>query len=481
MVRTVRFSMMLSLIMFFYAAAPLLSAQESTNDQIQQLTDQKTILQLQNDIAALKKAASDSQNASGSQNEQLTGQKSTLQLQSDIQTLQNGMTANAISTLKTEIGSINTANLPQGNVALTNADLQPTIIGYAGLRSAMTKVYVRLYPTCPGKVVLGSTQFADVAVYETYMKLLDQASDSLLSYTDPVDFTKANVGFAPAIAFAAVDAALSIGQLFKSDITVTGNSITPDSLAAQLIMAGKVRATCPNAVILNLSNVVGMLPAQSALLERLESVNNDLASAKNASITVQAESVAALQQKITDAQKKLSTFEDLETSRLKAQKALATATPADAKKLREEIANLESQESTLNQPQAAKDLATAKVSLAKANAFVADISTLSSRITTLTAVLNKIDDIGIPFMVRLEHAEAMKTLIGTDPVLTLNVIKLGGNSIVKKSAFCTTVSYAGGAIVDYELRAANGVTVTAAGQIDSFEYHKEKDALGSAQ
>jgi hypothetical protein len=256
---------------------------------------------------------------------------------------------------------------------------------------------------------------------------------------DAPDFTKADVGFAPAIAFAAVDAAVSIGQLFKSDVTITGSSLTPDGQAAQLILAREVLETCKAAavkpVVLNLANVVGIVADKSALIDRLGSVNNDLVSAVNASTSVQANSIAALQQTITDAQKKLTSFDDLEASKQKAQKALATAKVAETLKLKKQIADLETQESALNQPQAAKDLADAKSKLTKANAFVAQVAVLNARITVLTAVLNKIDDAGIPFMVRLLHAERMKSLIGTDSVLTLNVIKLGGNSIVKEKHF----------------------------------------------
>jgi hypothetical protein len=64
-----------------------------------------------------------------------------------------------------------------------------------------------------------------------------------------------------------------------------------------------------------------MVDSKSALLDQLESVNNDLASEVNASTTVQANSVASLQQNITDAQKKLSSFDDLEASKQKAQKS----------------------------------------------------------------------------------------------------------------------------------------------------------------
>jgi hypothetical protein len=473
------------LVLLQLGGSSLLAQQQSTSDQIQQLTDQKTILQLQSDIAALQKAAAAVQSSSSSVNDQLTDQKSTLQLQSDIQSLQNGMTTSQINTLKAQIGSINTSNLPQGNVSMTNVDLQPTIIGYAGLRSAMDKVYKKLYSTCPTtKVIFGSTQFADVAAYQAYMKLLDQASDALVPYTDAPDFTKVSVGFAPAIAFAAVDAAVSLGQLFKSDVTINGTSLSPDGQAAQAILANKLITNCaakPSVVILNLANVNGMVADQSDLLKLLESVNDDLASAVNASTSVQANSIATLQQTITNIQKKLSSYDDLEASKQAAQKALAKATGADQQKLKDQIASLQSQESDLNQPQAIKDLASAKAGLLKANAFVAQVAVLSTRITALTAVLNKIDDTGIPFMVRLLHAERMKSLIGSDPVLSLNVIKLGGNSIVKKNAFRTTVSYAGGAIVQYELRSTDGISVLAAGQEDSFVYHKEKDLLGSPE
>lgn len=417
-------------------------------------------------------------------NQDLQDQKDRLGLQKDIEDLKTQIGQDQINRAKANIGTINTANLPTGQAQLSNVDIQPSIIGFAAMRTVVNQVIKDLYDDplkCPDSVVFRSATLDDIALLATYKKLLSDASDQLNPYEKkPAELKlgSAVASFAPALAFAAIDAAVSLGALFKSDVTMNGVTMTPDDEALRYHFASSLRSKCPNATIIDPNSFSGPLADDSKLLKLIKRINGQANNLQGQVMEVQIIDLPRYEKQIADAQKALKEPDEYSPKIKRLEEELKRARPGEQPKIQEQIKALKAQ-----QEKAQNDLKD-RLQLAQANQvrgkeYVAEATALAARVTALNTALNKIDDSGTPFLLKLLKAEALDGKVNQTPVLLLGFVKIGGTSVVKKNAFHTSIKYGGGALVKFELRDLDGLKVIKSGEEDAYQYHSESDSLGS--
>jgi hypothetical protein len=313
--------------------------------------------------------------------------------------------------------------------------------------------------------------------------MLDWATSTIGNYgarpTYGVGTPPRVISFVPAVGFAAIDAAVALASLFKSDVTITGVSITADDNAAKYIFAGIVRGNCPDTAIVDPTDYTYPINPGSQLLEKIRELTDKLATAQRIMADVQADDISKFQQDISDIKAKLKKIDDLNASVTQTKVLLTNADPSEKKKLTKQIQGYQAELATYDPSTLKNDLKTASANLILARDYVSDVTLYSAKVTSLLTSLTKIDDSGNPFLMRLLRAETLQGLVHDQPSLMLHVIKQGGNNITKKNAFHTAIHYTGGAVVDYELRDASGAKVVKAGEEDAYDYHNEKDSLGS--
>jgi hypothetical protein len=428
------------------------------------------------------------QDTTDAERQALTNQKDILQVKSDILNLQLGMEKAKldqdkakIDAAKAAIGSISTSGLPTGQAQLNNVDIQPTIISYAALRNVLGAIYNKLYPSgCPTRLVFKGPGLDDIALLQTYQQMLDWAKEAIAHYSSgPVFNGAVSSRFAPAVGFAAIDAAVALASLFKTDVAMTGVSVTADDNAAKYIFAEITREKCSGASIVDPADYTYPLLQNSALQGRIRTLMADLARAQGVMAGVQADDIPRFQQEISDIGAKLKKIDELNANIVKTRVLLQNADAANRKKLTEQLHGFEAELATYNPSDLRSSLTKARNNLTIARHYVSDVNLYSSKITALLAALAKIDDTGTPFLMRLLRAETLASLVENQQTLALHIIKQGGNNITKKNVFHTAIHYTGGVVVDFELHNVNGAEVAKAGEVDAYDYHDERDRLGN--
>ncbi len=425
-------------------------------------------------------------------NQDLIDQKARLSLQKDIEDLKTGIAQDTANSIKAQVGTINTANLPTGAAQLTNVDIQPSIIGYSSLRSVVTKILADLYGQnpCPkATLVLQAPTIADVTLYDSYFKLLTAAQVQVDKYQhEPEEIKEPTVhaAFAPVAVFAAIDAVVALGSLFKSDVTISGVTLTADDEALRYMLIQKVEELCKDdkdktkTTIIDPNNFAGPLLDDSKLLTLIAQLNSGTDQLQANLLDMQTTKLTQYDQRVKDIQKAIDGPSKFDPQIAKLQAELKTAKPSERDSLQKQIEVLKDKKQK-ELDKLKTDLQVAQANDASAKTYIAAVTGILARISSLNTALMKIDDTGTPFLMRLLKAEALKPKIKDLNILTVSTIKVGGNNVVKKNAFHTSIKYGGGALIKFQLKSADGLTVIAAGEEDAYEYHEEEDHLGSAK
>lgn len=414
-------------------------------------------------------------------NQPLEDEKAKLSLQKDIEDLKKQINQDQIDITKAKIGTFSTTGLPTGQAQLTSVEIQPTIIGYAALRTTMNKVLEDLYGApCPDNttILFKAASLDDLALLKTYKKLIDSATTQINKLNAPP--AGPGAGVAPSEVFAAIDAAVALASLFKVDTAIQGVAIGNDDEAARYIFSQVVKSKCTNSIIIDPNEFSGPLLDDSDLLNKLSSLNN-ATDTLNATVSMlQTTEQPKNEQLLASLQKQQTSRDDIQANIRKTEVLAAGTTGADAKKLQSQLTELKAELKAIPAEIDDKVLtATSKLNALKLK--IASMNAAATRVGTLNTSLNKIDDSGIPFLTRLLRAEALDSQASKHDVLILRMVKIGGNNITKKNAFWTSIKFGGGALVKFELRSSDLLTIKKAGEEDAYQYHSEGDKLGSAK
>jgi hypothetical protein len=456
-------------VVFCFSAATI-HAQTSTDPA--DLQKQKDLLQLQIDVLNLQKtlaAAQAAPSAASTLTDQLTAQKAILDLK-------NSITTDQVNTAKTAIGTIDTSKLPSGTATLTSVDMQPTILGYEALENALGKVTLAKYCGAKSdKIVLGPGSLDDVTVLVAYQAIVKSLTDKLGKFKSGPDYAAAGRAapqILPAAIFAGIDAVVALGSLFKTDVTMNGLSITPDAKAARFIMA-KSLAAC---TVLDVNDFVGPTIQGSPFASSINTLDSAIDAATATESTIKNTDIPAFTKATTDAQavvaKAKTLTDEIEATKKKLDDTKTTA--VQKKTLNATLASDTKELAGLDPAKAAADIPLNDKKLAIANDAVSQIDLLVAAGTKLIAAIYKLDDAGTPFLTRLMKAEAIAAKTAGARTLTLSVAKLGGNNITRKNAFHTSIQFAGGVVVEYQLRDVDGLTVLDSGQYSGYTVQNEK-------
>jgi hypothetical protein len=273
---------------------------------------------------------------------------------------------------------------------------------------------------------------------------------------------------------------VALASLFKVDTTIQGVAIANDDEAARYIFSQVVESKCKESTIIDPNEFTGPLLDDSDLLKKISALNNATDTLNSNVSVLQASEQPKLEQKLSSLQKLQNSRDEIEANIRKTTVLAAGATGPDAKKLQSQLTELKAELSAI--PADLDDKALEAMS--KLNALklrIASVNAAATRVGTLSTSLNKIDDSGTPFLTRLLRAETLGAKVSTNDVLILRMIKIGGNNITKKNAFWTSIKFSGGALVKFELRSSDLLTIKKAGEEDAYQKHAEGDELGSAK
>jgi hypothetical protein len=399
--------------------------------------------------------------------------KDQLQSQKDIEELKSSIATSQIARAKTLIGSIDTTNLPKGNADLKSVDLQPTLIGYGALADAISKIPDTSLCSAGDKVVMGPGAVDDLAVLSAYESIVKHDNEILKDYQAKKDFT-AQAYVAPAVVFAAIDAAVALSSLFKADVSIEGIDIIPDLHAARFLVAQKFATKC---AVLDINDLSWPVKPDSDFLKSVMTLDTYLNKALAIESDLKTNDVPKFTKALSDAKDALTKFESLPKEIADATKKRdAAKTPADKAAFQKTI---DDDTTALKKLQAygeskyEDDRDKASNALNGANAWIATMDGLNSAVSKVLTALFKIDDSGNPYLTRMLRAEYLRDNIKDTKYLTVSVAKLGGNNIIKKWAVHTSIHYSGGAVVEFELKGKDWMTVEHAGQVAAYSYASE--------
>jgi hypothetical protein len=434
---------------------------------------------------------------------QLQQQKDRAQLEADIATAEKNRAEAETAAFKARLGGLTTSTLPQGTVKLDNVAAEASNIAYRAVAGSAKVIAQEISVNanqCPPKLIFFSSKDLDVlqsfdalnaqlALISSQSAgilepvLLARVPKSVLSYPGAENlFTyeaPAQISFAPALAFAGVDAALGLIQLFKTDTELHGVAVTSDDLALQAMIARELKAQCASSNVIHPSYFYPPLSANSPLVKNLENL-----------LTVQKQAAARyrklsqyLQTPLTKAVEALKKSTE-ESTQVKSQKQniekrLNTKPPptakekaeleAQLKKISARQAELQAQiQGQLNRDQycTAQELAGNKCPTppgdedelmsrllsdeARVEDRMEELKAINTRITELAAGLMKADSNGVTPFQSLLRAESLKAAPGGNAsILMAKLVSVGGNNITKRNIFHTSLRFSGGAIAEF--------------------------------
>jgi len=441
---------------------------------------------------------------------QLQSEKDRAQLDADIATAEKTRAEAETAAFKARLGSLTTSNLPQGTVKLDNVSAEASNIAYRAAASSAKVIAKEIFgapKTCPEKLIFFSSKDLDVlqsldslnaqlalissqAAGTLDPLLLVRVPKSTLNYPGPENiFTYEppnQPAFAPALAFAGIDAALGLIQLFKTDTELHGVAVTGDDLALQGMIARELKAECPSANLIHPSYYYPSLPADSTLMSNLKNLSSTQKAAgakyRKLSQYVQVpltKAVELLKKMLDESQQLKGQKEDID-KQLNAKQAPSGKKKADLEAQLKQTADRQTElqaqiRRQLNQDQycTPQEIAGMKCPAPPVNgdelmsrllsdeARVEDrmdeLKSVNTRITDLVTGLMKADSNGVTPFQSLMRAESLRSAPGNNAsVLLAKFVAVGGNNITKRNIFHTSIKFSGGAVTEFFLMDKTG-------------------------
>ena len=467
--------------------------------------------------------------------QRLQSQKELEQLKADIAKAEKDKAEAEVEAFKARLGSLSTTNLPQGTVKAEGVVIEGHYLAYMAANSAAQVIADRV--PCHANIFFFSAKDLDGIQALDALKaqiplvsggaarvleplLLKRVSTMVLSEPSVAELEKLYKfedekvqAFAPGMAFAAIDAGLSLLSLFKTDTEFRGVSITPDDLALQALVAQQWRLHCPGDKIVH--PVYSYPPIATGPPE--EGLRKDLAdlSEKLTEISLMYQGLTErvqtpLAKAVENLRKLMTDHRDTGLSipvlvaRLK-----AATTPEEKKKIQADLDSANKHLAELDEtvrlqydpgikPPAP---GTAHYSDAKLGEFLeryltdqlrADrqilaLKALQTRMSDFVTALTKPDSNGVTPLVALLRAQALRDAKGEGAnLLHVGFVTAGGNNIIKRNIFSSSLRFSGGVVAKYLLvdkdgyLTASGVVACYGGQLKEGDIKREFETRKSA-
>jgi len=329
-----------------------------------------------------------------------------------------------LAAAKARFGEV-TQPLPTGAGTATNLNIEGKILAYRAADKAADQIAAAIRTALAGQtpsriVFLSVKEVTNIALLQAFDQqatlLLDQVSQLQIPGGIPRPCPEGGAEGPRALALAppgvAIDAALTLLRLFKTDRTLVGEDVTLDDFAIVALLVGKLNG-------IDIVYPPSYFPDAfgSGVVAAVYDKFNKLAQAQSTVANVQ-DRIAAKKQEIAD--RKTQAGKD---------KACAAMLDADAARL-EEFAN-------------------------KVSVFKEALSEVNTALTKTS------DQSGMALIQSLVLAERLATRMQGAFLLQVKPIAAGGTTHTSTNIFGTSFSFSGGAIVSYVLYRPDGIVATA--------------------
>jgi hypothetical protein len=452
----------------------------------------------------------------------LQARKDRAQLEADLAKAEQVKAEAEAAAFKAKLGSINTANLPQGTIKTDSVVIEGSYIAYKAAGSAAERIAKKI-PCGANLVFFGATDLDGMRALDALTAQIPLITNGKAKLTgrlelrrvsaavlpEPVGdvrklyvFTEQQPEFLPAAIFAGIDAGMSIVSLFKTDTEFHGVAVTGDDLALQALVAKQWKITCTsNQAVLPAYAYPAMEtdPEKNELIKQVRGLSEDLT---EVSLMVQnlTDKVQTPLAKAVDALRKAAAeYHDTATSipvlegkvkdaKSAEEKKKAQADLDAAKKHQKELTGtIRTQyDTTPNFPPSREAPYTDAELRTFLEAYLSDqlaadirvqaLKLLQTRVSDFLAALTKPDSNGNTPLVGLLRAQALRTKVTKEAnIVNVKFVTAGGNNIIKKNAFSSTLRFSGGVVTEYLVVdssgyiAASGVVACYGGQFGEDE------------
>ena len=463
--------------------------------------------------------------------QRLQAEKERAQLEAEIAKAEKDKAEAEAAAARARLGSVTTANLPQGKVTTEDVVIEGSYLAYLAATSA-AKVIASKVPCTENLFFFSSSELGGIQALdalEAQVSLVSSGKDDLVKSLElkrvsssvlPVpagqmlELYRFEGMAAPAVAppalFAGIDAGLSLLSLFKTDTAIQGTTVSADDTALQALVAQQWIARCssanPKAKAILPAYAYPHIetdPAKNALVKKLSDFSKALNEVniftQNLTDRVQtpvAKAVEGLRKLVADARDTSLLIPVLE-ARLKTdlseeQKKKVQAELSTARKhLVELTANVRAQYDTSNPLPAPGRSPYSEAELGGfLEAYLTDqlrldvraqaLKALQTKMSGFVAALTKPDDNGVTPLAALLRAQALKGA-KTDGATLLHVhfVAVGGNGIVKRNVFSSSLRFSGGVVAEYLLADQDGYLVNS-GVISCYGGQLKESEIGRA-
>jgi hypothetical protein len=451
--------------------------------------------------------------ATDSDTQKLQSQKDRAQLEADIATAEKNKAEAEAAALKAKIGGINTANLPQGTVSADSVVIEGSYIAYMAAGSAAQAIAKQI--PCGGHIVFFSaTDLDGIRALDSLQAQIPLINNGKTKLTEALELKRVSASvlpeplgdlrslyiysaaaqpdFAPAAVFAGIDAGLSILSLFKTDTQFHGVAVTGDDLALQALVTQKWKVHCGtnNGFAVHPTYAYPSIetdPEKNELVKKLRSLSADLSEvslvAQNLTDRVQTpigKAVDGFRKAIADYHDTLASVSGLEAK-------LKLAKPDQKKKIQSDLDSARKHLSELTEtirvqydptvplPGSPKDPYKEENLRTFLDAYLSDqlrtdvrvqaLKTLQTRMSDFLAALTKPDSNGATPLVGLLRSQAFQGAVTKEAIIVnVKFVTAGGNNIIKKNVFHSTLRFSGGVVAEYLVADHSGY-LTASGVV----------------
>jgi hypothetical protein len=464
-----------------------------------------------------------------SDTQRLQSQKDRAQLEADIAKADKDKAEAEAAAFKARLGSVTTANLPQGTVKTDNVVIEGSYLAYMAANSA-ARIIAKRIPCAANIVFFSSKELDGIQALDALKAQISLVSGGKSKLVEPLELKRVSAAvlpepsgdlkrlyifqapqqptIAPAAIFAGIDAGLSLISLFKTDTEFHGVSVTADDLALQALVAKQWQELCGSTVNKVIHPVYSYPPidanvASNDLLKSFSGLSTDLAEIsliyQNLTDRVQTpmgRAVEGLRKLIADHRDTVQLIPVIEAK-------LKTATSVEEKKkiqadldsAKKHLVELtETARAQYDPAQRVPPPGKPPYSEAEMGAFleayltdqlrgdvrVQALKAMQTKISDFVAALTKPDSNGVTPLGAMLRAQALKRA-KTDGANLLNVkfVTAGGNNIIKRNIFHSSLRFSGGVVTQYLLIDNTGY-VTASGVVACYGGQLKEGDIGQA-
>lgn len=470
--------------------------------------------------------------------QRLQSEKERAQLEAEIAKAAKDKAEAEAAALKAYLGSLSTANLPQGTVKADSVVIEGSYLAYMAANSAAQVIADRV--PCGANIVFLSAKDLDgVQALDALKAQIPLVSGDAPSQVKPLVLRRVSASVlpepsgdllelynfesmavpvaGPAAGLAAVDTGLSLIALFKTDTEFRGVTVTADDLALQALVAQRWRVRCPHRKVVHPGYSYPRLTTELAkndLLKEISTLSKNLGAVsfmyQNLTERVQGpvgKAVEGLRKLVADHHDAMELIKQLRaklkaTTSGKEKKQIKSELDGTTRRLAELNETARSRYDTAaNRPPPGKVYSNADLQVflesyltdqLRADVRVQALKALQTKMSEFVAALTKPDTSGVTPLVSLLKAQALRDAKGADAgLLHVGFVTAGGNNIIKRNIVHSSLRFSGGVIAKYLLAddagyiTASGVVACYGGQLKEHEigdsFAKRKGAMACSE